>query len=459
MVLAGLSQLRLFDCLIAVVVVLAYRIVSYFVRSSRKGPGPTTRRIMVVLGSGGHTSEMFQALECLPETFWASRQPVYVVSDSDKDSAEVAKDFELQHGTIERCERCRILRIPRAREVGQSYVTSIGTTLYAWLKCILVAFEEDPDVLLTNGPGVCIPVVAATYFVGVLLGRSRASVVYMESFTCVDHLSMSGKLLLRIADVFTVQWTTLEAKLARRWGCRSRVLFAGPRMDLATPPLLPNGSFFEQSAPKSATDPLCLVTVGSTKFDALMRAIDCPEFFESLVALGIRDLIVQRGRSTYAFQCKAPSLLMHPPTIVEYKAQLVNDIRRASLLITHAGAGTILEAVASQTVTLVVPNDLLMSNHQLQLAEGLAKERFVLYAYPKDVISTLQKMVVAAGASAGAVDPAVQPAQLRQFPLKNREGILAALSRVFGDYKQDGMAGGGGAPSVRKRPTTLSRSS
>jgi beta-1,4-N-acetylglucosaminyltransferase len=54
-----------------------------------------------------------------------------------------------------------VLTIPRSREVGQSYLTSVWTTLVALAAAVRVVWATRPDLLLVNGPGTCLPLVAA----------------------------------------------------------------------------------------------------------------------------------------------------------------------------------------------------------------------------------------------------------------------------------------------------------
>lgn len=106
--------------------------------------------------------------------------------------------------------------IPRAREVGQSYFTSIITTLYALCVCLRVVYENQSTVYLTNGPGVCVPVIMAHYVLRLCVPwhQPRANIIYFESFTCVRHLSLSAQVLLRgrMVHTFTACWQTAFVK-------------------------------------------------------------------------------------------------------------------------------------------------------------------------------------------------------------------------------------------------------
>ena len=112
-----------------------------------------------------------------------------------------------------------VIVLPRAREVGQSYLTSVLTTLRALWAAVAVAVSQRPDLLLVNGPGTCLPVVVATKAAALLsLGRfCRGKVCYVESIARTRSLSLTGKILyhLRLADLFLVQWPSLAERFPR----------------------------------------------------------------------------------------------------------------------------------------------------------------------------------------------------------------------------------------------------
>eukprot|EP00887_Chlorella_sp_A99_P008279 scaffold12.g8279.t1 len=83
--------------------------------------------------------------------------------------------------------------IPRSREVGQPWLSSARSTAYSlWFAAALV-FRQRPDLLLVNGPGTCVPIVAAAWLAR-LLGAARGRVAYVESIARVYRLSLTGPL-------------------------------------------------------------------------------------------------------------------------------------------------------------------------------------------------------------------------------------------------------------------------
>lgn len=47
-------------------------------------------------------------------------------------------------------ERVKVIKIPRSREVGQSYITSVATTLIALAAAFRIVLREDPDLVCSR---------------------------------------------------------------------------------------------------------------------------------------------------------------------------------------------------------------------------------------------------------------------------------------------------------------------
>jgi beta-1,4-N-acetylglucosaminyltransferase len=108
------------------------------------------------------------------------------------------------------------IRIPRSREVGQSYVTAVFTTLRAQLASAALVFSHAPDVILCNGPGTCLPLAVAGLALR-FFGVHDTAVVFVESVCRVSSLSLTGKLLYRVADQVQVQWPELKQRCVAPW--------------------------------------------------------------------------------------------------------------------------------------------------------------------------------------------------------------------------------------------------
>jgi beta-1,4-N-acetylglucosaminyltransferase len=62
-----------------------------------------------------------------------------------------------------------------------------------------------------------------------------------------------------------------------------------------------------------------------------------------------------------------------------YKNSIREDMESADLVISHSGAGSVLESLEANKKLIVVVNETLMDNHQLELAEKMYEENYLLY--------------------------------------------------------------------------------
>uniref|UniRef100_A0A183CPR6 UDP-N-acetylglucosamine transferase subunit ALG14 n=1 Tax=Globodera pallida TaxID=36090 RepID=A0A183CPR6_GLOPA len=163
------------------------------------------RKLMAVLGSGGHTTEMFKMLAVQDDLF---PERTYVIAQSDKLSGLKVEEFEREHGN-----RFSVKTIPRAREVGQSYLSSVGSTLSAFFHSFLLVNKERADVVISNGPAIGLGICFFARFFD-LTRIHRCRVVFIESICRVQKLSLTGWIVyhFRIAHAFLVQWKDLQKK-------------------------------------------------------------------------------------------------------------------------------------------------------------------------------------------------------------------------------------------------------
>ncbi|KAM4606664.1 UDP-N-acetylglucosamine transferase subunit ALG14 [Polymixia lowei] len=164
--------------------------------------------VLVVAGSGGHTTEILRLMESLSPSYSPRH---YVIADTDKMSEEKIRTFESSKEHTDSESKFTINRIPRSREVRQSWSSSVVSTLNAILYSIPLVFRLRPDMVLCNGPGTCVPLCAAGLLLGIL-GLKKVLIIYVESICRVETLSLSGKILYPVSDYFFVQWSTLRDK-------------------------------------------------------------------------------------------------------------------------------------------------------------------------------------------------------------------------------------------------------
>ena len=158
--------------------------------------------VCVVLGSGGHTSEMLNMMGAVDRNKY--RRRTYVVANTDAQSGIKARVADPEG---------EVVVVPRAREVGQSWVTSVATTAYAFFHALWVVWVKiQPDALVVNGPGTCVPFALAALAARILCLPNQPRIVFVESMCRVKSLSLSGRILYPIADRFVVQWQHLQTQ-------------------------------------------------------------------------------------------------------------------------------------------------------------------------------------------------------------------------------------------------------
>lgn len=174
----------------------------------RRGTRKTPVHTFVVLGSGGHTGELLPVVAALDRAKYTPR--TYVVAHSDAMSAN--KVAALEGDSRDHS----VLRVFRAREVGQSYASSIGSTLKASAQSVAAVFAHRPQLVLCNGPAICVPLAVAALLLRFVCGADACRVVFVESGCRVATLSLTAKLLyhLRLCDAFFVQWQTTTRVVA-----------------------------------------------------------------------------------------------------------------------------------------------------------------------------------------------------------------------------------------------------
>ncbi|KAF9510637.1 glycosyltransferase family 1 protein [Hydnum rufescens UP504] len=107
-----------------------------------------------------------------------------------------------------------------------------------------------------------------------------------------------------------------------------------------------------------------LVTVGSTRFDALVDVVLTMDCLHAFRERGYTRLIVQYGNSHWTQPAKEWVEEGIHISAFTFKPSLLEDVENAALVISHAGAGTILDVLRAAKPLIVIPNNSLMDDHQ-----------------------------------------------------------------------------------------------
>lgn len=128
------------------------------------------------------------------------------------------------------------------------------------------------------------------------------------------------------------------------------------------------------------------VTVGTTEFDELIASVSEDCTLEALKRKGYTSMSVQMGNGTFILK---PSDIMEISSY-KFKSDIGPDMRNSDLVISHGGAGSIMQALDYGKSLLVVVNEKLMNNHQYELAEKLCKEKYLYYTTCKNLSNFIE---------------------------------------------------------------------
>jgi len=143
-------------------------------------------RLLIVLGSGGHTKEMIRVVELLGPKYEYS----YLVSADDALSVQKIK----LPGPV--------YKVIRPRWKHTSLPMSVLRTVWSGLQALWALLHVRPKAIISTGPGPAVPASLLAKLLGI-------KVVYIETGSRIFALSASGKILYRVADLFFVQWPEL----------------------------------------------------------------------------------------------------------------------------------------------------------------------------------------------------------------------------------------------------------
>ena len=147
-------------------------------------------KLMIVLGSGGHTTQMIRITEMIHDFF----EFEYVVNDDDDKSIKKIKFSGDVHV------------IPRPRRVyDKSVMRSVFLTIHSLLKSFGIIMNSKSIGIVSAGPGLAVPL-----FIWASIFRKKR--IFIESWSRINTKSTTGKICYYLSDLFFVQWPELTKK-------------------------------------------------------------------------------------------------------------------------------------------------------------------------------------------------------------------------------------------------------
>lgn len=118
------------------------------------------------------------------------------------------------------------------------------------------------------------------------------------------------------------------------------------------------------------------ITVGSTKFEELIKYVDNEEFHKFIEKIGITKMVLQIGNGFYIPQLiykkeDKDKGILKKVKYFRYKDSIRKYLTNAHIVVSHAGAGTTMECLrlGQDKKIVIVINKKLMNNHQKEFAK------------------------------------------------------------------------------------------
>jgi UDP-N-acetylglucosamine:LPS N-acetylglucosamine transferase len=157
-------------------------------------------KICLTCAAGGHLNQLMNIIDAFEghDIFFITTK-----SETTMELGKIAKTYYTKDS-------------PRPLRLGNLEFLRLTFTFYtlfiSW-PCFTILIREKPDVIVSTGgsPTICLCCLSK------LMGTK---IVYIESLARIDDLSVTGKYVYKIADLFLVQWESLLEKYhkAKYWG-------------------------------------------------------------------------------------------------------------------------------------------------------------------------------------------------------------------------------------------------
>lgn len=129
------------------------------------------------------------------------------------------------------------------------------------------------------------------------------------------------------------------------------------------------------------------VTVGTTEFEKLIEAVTTNEVLQKLRDKGFTSIEIQTGTGKEVDKKFTGIKINSTPFFDDF----INEIKKADLVISHAGAGSCIDVLRTGKPLVAIVNEDLMDNHQTELAQELKKEGYLNYGTCSTLLNILDE--------------------------------------------------------------------
>lgn len=148
------------------------------------------KKVLVVLGMGGHTSQILRLVKSLGDSY----QYEYIIGHDDQTSV---KKIPFP-GKVYKMYNPRLM-------TDKSLVKVFFNMFPATIDAYKILNKAKPHTIISAGPALTIPLFW-------LAKLKRIKTIFIESWVRVHHGSQTGRFVYPVTDRFLVQWETMKKR-------------------------------------------------------------------------------------------------------------------------------------------------------------------------------------------------------------------------------------------------------
>lgn len=304
-------------------------------------------KICIVCAPGGHLTEMLRLNPAFQsnDTFIITNKEEFLTIPNN-----IKRRYLITNFLINQLE---------ANMIRKAFVL-LFQLLFTSIEQLRILLIEKPDIIISTGSEIAIPI----FYFSRILGKKT---IYIESICRMKDLSYTGKIVYPISSQFLVQWKSLieEYEKARYEG---NLLTVHPAN--------------REDCRSDNKSEMIFVTVGTAPFPRLIKKID------EIASNHKGNFIMQIGRTDYRPKNAKFFTFVNHDKWVDY-------VRNSKIIISHPGAGTLLDVMAYCNKIIVVPRlreyKEALDNPQNEIVSFLANRNIIYMVNNLDEIPNLLK--------------------------------------------------------------------
>lgn len=142
------------------------------------------KKVLFISSMGGHLTELMQ----LNDLF--TKYETCLVTEKNKSTENIKSRFPNKVYYLKNITKDHMIK----------YMLLAPLNI---IKSIYILFKFNPSIIISTGAHTCVPMC----IVGKIF---RKKIIYIESFANIGTKSLTGRIIYPIADVFIVQWKSLQ---------------------------------------------------------------------------------------------------------------------------------------------------------------------------------------------------------------------------------------------------------